>query len=73
MKSKQLKIRYLKNLLTEIKYCSMDKKILKWLFDIKLAIEDIESYFQDFPKDFNQYSKKRINSYSLHLGCPCPQ
>jgi uncharacterized protein with HEPN domain len=38
----------------------MDEKILKWLFDIKLAIEEIESYFQDFPKDFNQYSKNLI-------------
>lgn len=38
----------------------MDEKTLQWLFDIKLAIEEIDSYFQDFPKDFNQYSKNLI-------------
>ena len=34
----------------------MDERILKWLYDIKSAIEEIESYFVDIPKDFNQYS-----------------
>ena len=33
----------------------MDERILKWLFDIKGAIDEIESYFENTPKDFNQY------------------
>jgi uncharacterized protein with HEPN domain len=38
----------------------MDERILKWLYDIKSAIEEIESYFVDLPKDFNQYSSNLI-------------
>ena len=35
----------------------MDEKILKWLFDIKLAIEEIDSYFESSEKDFFKYKK----------------
>ncbi|CAL66693.1 hypothetical protein GFO_1723 [Christiangramia forsetii KT0803] len=35
----------------------MDEKILKWLFDIKLAIEEIESYFAGAEMDFYKYKK----------------
>jgi len=38
----------------------MDEKILKWLYDIKSAIEEIEGYFEDSPKDFKQYSANLI-------------
>lgn len=38
----------------------MDEKILKWLYDIKIAIEEIEGFFIDVPKDFNQYSSNLI-------------
>ena len=38
----------------------MDEKILKWLYDIKSAIDEIEGYFVDYPKDFNQYSSNLI-------------
>ena len=38
----------------------MDEKILKWLFDIKIAIDEIETYFIDIPKDFNYYSSNTI-------------
>ncbi len=38
----------------------MEERILKWLYDIKSAIEEIESYFVDIPKDFNQYSSNLI-------------
>lgn len=34
----------------------MDERILKWLYDIKLSIEEIEGFFNDFPEDFNRYS-----------------
>jgi uncharacterized protein with HEPN domain len=35
----------------------MDDSILKWLFDIKLSIEEIEGYFSIDSKDFHQYRK----------------
>ena len=33
----------------------MDERILKWLFDIKIAIEEIDSYFENQEKDFLKY------------------
>lgn len=38
----------------------MDEKIQKWLYDIVSAIDEIEGYFEDFPRDFNQYSNNLI-------------
>ena len=38
----------------------MDEKLLKWLFDVKLAIEEIESFFQDRPKSFTEYQNNPI-------------
>ena len=38
----------------------MDERILKWLYDIKSGIAEIESYFIDIPKDFNHYSSNLI-------------
>lgn len=46
--------------MTETKFCSMDERILKWLYDILSAIDEIEGYFEDFPKDFSQYSSSLI-------------
>lgn len=33
----------------------MDERILKWLFDVKLSIEEIDSYFLNTEKDFFKY------------------
>ena len=33
----------------------MDERILKWLYDIKIAIEEIDGYFVDYEKDFLKY------------------
>jgi uncharacterized protein with HEPN domain len=33
----------------------MDERILKWLFDIKMAIDEINSYFEKEEKDFFIY------------------
>ena len=33
----------------------MDERILKWLYDIKLAIEEVDSYFNNSPKNFEAY------------------
>ncbi|MBX2842181.1 MAG: DUF86 domain-containing protein [Flammeovirgaceae bacterium] len=38
----------------------MDEKILKWLYDIRSAIEEIESYFIDQPRDFQHYTSNLI-------------
>lgn len=33
----------------------MDKEIKTWLFDILQAVKDIESFFEDMPKEFEKY------------------
>lgn len=38
----------------------MDEKILKWLFDIRMTIEEIEGYFENKEKDFFQYRKNSM-------------
>lgn len=38
----------------------MEEKILKWLYDIKSAIEEIDSYFIDKTYDFEQYKSNLI-------------
>ncbi|MCD4818199.1 MAG: DUF86 domain-containing protein [Candidatus Cloacimonetes bacterium] len=35
----------------------MEERIKKWLFDVKLSIDEIESYFTDQPKNFFEYQK----------------
>ena len=35
----------------------MDERILKWVYDVKLAIEEIDSYFKNTEKDFAQYQQ----------------
>lgn len=32
----------------------IEEKILKWLYDIKGAIDEIDMFFTEFPKDFKQ-------------------
>lgn len=38
----------------------MEERILKWLYDIKFAIEEIEGFIIDTPKDFRLYSSNLI-------------
>ena len=38
----------------------MDESILKWLFDVKDAISEIEEYFVNYPKDFNKYKNNTL-------------
>lgn len=33
----------------------MDERILKWLYDIKIVIEEIDGYFLVEPNDFFKY------------------
>ena len=36
----------------------MDERILKWLYDVKLSIEEIDSFFNEEEKDFFKYRSK---------------
>ena len=38
----------------------MEEKILKLLYDIDAAIKELDSYFTEFPKDFEQYRQNTI-------------
>ncbi len=38
----------------------MDERILKWLYDIKMAIDEIDSYFDIHEKDFFKYRGNTI-------------
>jgi uncharacterized protein with HEPN domain len=35
----------------------MDERILKWLYDIKMAIDEIDGYFSKVPKNFPHYQQ----------------
>jgi uncharacterized protein with HEPN domain len=35
----------------------MDEKILKWLYDIKFAIEEVDSYFDEKERNFFEYKE----------------
>jgi len=35
----------------------MNVEIKTWLYDILKAIDEIESFFSDIPRDFNTYQK----------------
>jgi len=35
----------------------MDDRVLKWLYDIKISLEEIEGYFETEKKDFYQYQQ----------------
>lgn len=35
----------------------MDREIYTWLFDVIQSISEIESYFEDKPKQFEDYTK----------------
>jgi uncharacterized protein with HEPN domain len=38
----------------------MDEQVEKWLYDIKIAIEEIDSYFVSNKKDFNFFKDNTI-------------
>ncbi len=38
----------------------MNEKQLKYLFDIKLAIEEIDSYFKTEPRNFDNYKRNSL-------------
>lgn len=38
----------------------MNEKILKWLFDVQSAIQEIDGYFVDTDKNFNSYKSNTM-------------
>ncbi|MFC2110554.1 DUF86 domain-containing protein [Bacteroidota bacterium] len=38
----------------------MDERILKWIYDIDFALDEIESYFEGKEKDFFEYRKNTM-------------
>lgn len=38
----------------------MDERILKWIYDIDFALNEIESFFKDREKDFFEYRKNTM-------------
>lgn len=38
----------------------MDKRILKWLYDINVAIDEIDSFFEENEKHFESYKSNLI-------------
>lgn len=45
----------------------MDERILKWLFDIKIAIDKRENYFKNSERDFFLVSKNTMLKRELLL------
>ena len=49
----------------------MDNEIKTWLFDVLQSIEEIESYFSDIPKIFENYKKdiktKRADERNIEI------
>lgn len=43
----------------------MDKRILKWLFDVKVAIDEINSYFIDEKMEFSEYKKNSMRKRAV--------
>jgi uncharacterized protein with HEPN domain len=43
----------------------MDKKILKWLYDVKVSIDEINSYFIDERIDFFEYRKNLMRKRAV--------
>lgn len=38
----------------------MDERIQKWLYDIKVAIDEIDSFFKNEPMVFEEYKKNKM-------------
>ena len=38
----------------------MDERILKWIFDIQIAISEIDVFFTIYPKDFFEYKNNIV-------------
>ena len=46
----------------------MDRKIKKLLFDISGCIEEIESYFDTLPRQFEEYKNNALLRSAIHMN-----
>lgn len=46
----------------------MDRQILKSLFDIKQCIDEIESYFDSIPRQFEEYRTNSLLRSAIHMN-----
>ncbi|MDE7413497.1 MAG: DUF86 domain-containing protein [Muribaculaceae bacterium] len=46
----------------------MDRKINKLLFDISACIEEIESYFEALPRQFEEYKNNALLRSAIHMN-----
>jgi uncharacterized protein with HEPN domain len=38
----------------------MNERVLKLLYDVKIAIEEIDSFFEEYPKSFKEYQNNLV-------------
>ena len=43
----------------------MDERIEKWLFDIKIAIDEINGYFETDAKDFFSFKQNKMRKRAI--------
>ncbi len=43
----------------------MDKRVLKWLYDVKVSIDEIDSYFINERMDFFEYKKNYMRKRAV--------
>ncbi len=43
----------------------MDERILKWLYDIKFCIEEIDDFFKEEEKDFFKYKNNQMRKRAV--------
>jgi len=46
----------------------MNERILKWLYDIKGAIDEIDGFFENIPRGFEQYKQNIILKRAVLKG-----
>lgn len=46
----------------------MDRNVQKWLYDILNCIEEIESYFTTYPRQFNIYRNSPLLKSAIHMN-----
>ena len=56
----RLEIPFFEKWLTEKNNCFMNERVLKYLYDIRIAIDEIDSYFLNREKRFEDYTKDTL-------------
>ena len=73
LKFKPLEIQFSEESSNAKNNLSMNEKVLKCLYDIKFAIDDVDAFFFERPKRFDEYSTdinlKRAVERNLEIIC----